>query len=211
MKRSLALLTLLLAGAAIPAFPAGKVADDFAAPDSGDLWEVNLGYNLKNTIVPGAEGPRKIKCTVFKIEHKDSSKSSDGNGRWFTAIRLLNVNREDWKKAVGFSIMLATDNPNAWYFSMGLSEEDGTIFSLPAKPSKLFKVIFKTSVVYFSLGASPIRFQKVLCVFTESSMTFPIITNLPRCPMAVSHAINSSFFSYFPRGHQFRLRRQFIY
>ena len=139
MKRSLALLTLLLAGAAIPAFPAGKVADDFAAPDSGDLWEVNLGYNLKNTIVPGAEGPRKMKCTVFKIEHKDSSKSSDGNGRWFTAIRLLNVNREDWKKAVGFSIMLATDNPNAWYFSMGLSEEDGTVFSLPAKPSKLFK------------------------------------------------------------------------
>ena len=58
MKRSLALLTLLLAGAAIPAFPAGKVADDFAAPDSGDLWEVNLGYNLKNTI-PRLSAPKQ--------------------------------------------------------------------------------------------------------------------------------------------------------
>lgn len=132
------LLPLLLASIAFSAF-AGKVVDDFASPDSKDLWEVNLGYNLKNTITPGAEGPRKIKCTVFKMEHLDPSKSNDGNGRWFNATRLLNINKDDWKKATGFSIMLATDKPKAWYFGMSIMEEDGTQFTLPIQPSKLFK------------------------------------------------------------------------
>ncbi len=132
------LLALLLTGIAFSAF-AGKVVDDFASPDSKDLWKVTLGYNLKNTITPGVEGPRKIKCTEFKMEHLNPAKSSDGNGRWFTATRQLDVNKEDWKKAVGFSIMLGSDKPTAWYFNLSLQEEDGTKFALPVKLTKLFK------------------------------------------------------------------------
>jgi len=167
------LITILLAGAAISAFAAGKTVDDFTSPDSKDLWEVNLGYNLNNTITPGAEGPRKIKCTEFKIEHKDASKSSDGNGRWFTATRMLNVNKDDWKKATGFSIMLATDKPNAWYFKMAIQEEDGTKFSLPAKPSKLFKKY----VFYFKDLKTKDPKRKIkpenVNAFTFGSATFP--------------------------------------